>query len=73
MKLVFWSLGHSARKGEELFLRAVEAEKIRHESLDPDSVEKLQNFESVIITYFVMVTTGNKFQVKRVGEQYSKL
>ena len=51
----------------------MEAEKIRHESLDPDSVEKLQNFESVIITYFVMVTTGNKFQVKRVGEQYSKL
>ena len=58
---------------EELFLRAVEAGKIRHESLDLDSVEKLQNFESVIITYFVMVTTGNKFQVKRVREQYSKL
>ena len=60
-------------RGEELFLRAVEAEKIRHKSLDPDSVEKIQNFESVMITYFVMVTTGNKFQVKRVGEQYSKL
>ena len=50
---------------EELFLRVGEAEKIRDKSLDPDSVEKLQNFESVFITYFVMVTTGNKFQVKR--------